>query len=323
VRYLYKRFEGYREASKGLPYIEERLFQVLKDPAAQDAAFRSQQIDIWESGGPTPSIADILKKELAGKIEMDEYASLNPQSFSANATKAPFNDVRVREAIYRIMNRQQYIELVEAGRGSIAPGLLPVGLKEYQLTSAQTEKYWKQDARAAKQLLDAAGFPYSKEVEMTTAPAPPRNPQCLEVFQQQASQVGIKTKLVPLPATEWLNQRLLPGNWETWISFAPAVDSPQTPLRLQHTNTLSVHAYNGLKDPQVDAMIEKSEVTLDKNERVKLVKDIQIALLDKYTPYFLMYTPTAYLPRWKRVKDFVLNIGDQGPLYQNEMWLDS
>ncbi|MGH2587667.1 MAG: ABC transporter substrate-binding protein [Dehalococcoidia bacterium] len=322
TRYLYKRFDGYREASRDLPYVDERLYQVLGDPTAQDAAFRSGQIDLWESGGPTPQTADLLKREMAGKIEMDEYPALTTISFSANATKPPFNDVRVREAIYRILNRQQYIDLVEAGRGSISTGLLAVGLKDFLLDTKQTEKFWKQDPKAAKQLLDAAGFPFDREFEVTTANAPPRNPQNLEVFQEQASQVGIKARLLPLPATEWLTQRLQTGNWDIWISFAPGAETPQTPLRLQHTNTNSVHVYNGLKDPQTDAMIEKAEVTVDRNERIKLVNEIQLALLEKYTPYFLMYTPTAYLPRWKHVMDYELSIGDAGPLYQAQVWLD-
>jgi peptide/nickel transport system substrate-binding protein len=322
VRYLYKRFDGYREASKGLPYVDEHLVFILKDPAAHDAAFRSQQIDLWESAGPTPSAAETLRKDLGSKIEIHEWPTLNAVTFSANATKPPFNDVRVREAFYRFINRQQIVELVESGKGSVPPGPLPTGQAEYQLTAAQTDKYFKQDAKAAKQLLEAAGFDFNKEIEMTTANQPPRNTQGMEVIQQQAVQAGVKLRLVPLPATEWLNQRLLPGNWETWYAFHPAWDTPQTALRLHHTNTLSLHRFNGLKDPAVDAMIDKSEVTVDKNERIKLVKEIQLALLEKYTPMILTHTPTGYLPRWNHVRDFELNIGNAGPLYQTQIWLD-
>src|SRR5688572_5676149 len=58
---------------------------------------------------------------------------------------------------------------------------------------------------------------------------------------------------------------------------------------LLKTNTGSVHKYNGLKDPATDAIIEQTEVTLDRNERIKLVKDTQIALLEKYTPFLITH----------------------------------
>jgi ABC-type transport system substrate-binding protein len=68
-------------------------------------------------------------------------------------------------------------------------------------------------------------------------------------------------------------------------------------------------------------MIDKSEQTLDKNERIKLVKDIQIALLEKYTPFFLTHNFKAYVARWKYVKDYEV-ITSSHVMPRAEMWLD-
>jgi peptide/nickel transport system substrate-binding protein len=318
TRYLYKRFDGYREASKGLPYIDEREVRILVDPASQEAAFRSEQLHVWRV--PIPTIADTLKKDLSGKIEMFEFLSTAIVTLSLNATKPPFNDARVREAIYRILNRQQYVELLEGGKGKVTPGPLPVPLTEYQLEASQTDKYFKQDARAAKQLLDAAGFPYDKELDMSTLTTP-RNNQGMEIFQQQASQVGIKVRLTPLPFADWIQQRVATGNWDAWYAGHPANDSPQPVLRLQHSKTYTQHVYNGLKDPAVDAMIDKSEQTLDRNERVKQVKDIQLALLDKYSPFILTHDYNDIWAHWKYIRNYELMVATQA-MYLTEMWLD-
>src|SRR5207247_2479883 len=108
-RYLYKRFDGYHEASKGLPYVEEREFTVIPDQAAQEAAFRSEQIHVWTV--PNVTLADPLKKDLGGKIEMDDYLALSMQTINANVGRPPWNDPRVREALYRVANRQQFVDL--------------------------------------------------------------------------------------------------------------------------------------------------------------------------------------------------------------------
>jgi len=318
VRYRYTRFAGFREAGKGLPYIDEREWRVIVDPAAAESAFRSEQAQIWTV--PLPRIADQVKKDLGGRIDMDEYLSLALVTLSANGTKPPWNDVRAREALYRLINRQQYLDLLDEGRGEVPRGTLPAGLTDYQLDPKQTERYFKQDPKAARQLLEAAGYDFNREVEMSAINLP-RNNQGMEIFQEQASQAGIKVQITPMPFAEWLQQKVFVGNWEAWYGGFPAYDSPHWPMRLQHTNTLTPHRYNGLKDPGLDAMIEKAEVTIDRNEHVKLVKEIQIALLEQYTPFIVTHGYTAYIARWKYVRDYELNPTAQ-PMYRTEMWLD-
>jgi peptide/nickel transport system substrate-binding protein len=318
VRYLYKRFEGYREAARGLPYIAEREWRVLTDAAAAEAAFRSEQLHIWTL--PVYSLADPIKRDMGSKIEMWDFLSLSMFTFSANATKPPWNDIRVREAVYRVLNRQQYVDLVEGGRGKVTPGLLSIGLTEYQLEPSQTDKYFRQDPRAGRQLLEAAGYDFNREVEMSTIVGV-RNEQGMEVFQQQAAQMGMKVRIQAMPFAQWATEKIVTGNWETWVSGHQSYDSPQVPLRFQHTNVYNTHVYNGLKDPAIDAMIDRSEQTLDRNARIKLVKDIQIALLEKYTPFIFTHNPTTYQARWKYVKDYEVNPSSQ-PMYRTEMWMD-
>ena len=323
VRYLYKRFANYHEASKGLPYIDQRLVLVIPDPAAQESAFRSGQVDaIGEmNGGIQPSsLADKLKQDMGSRIQVESYLSLSMLTWNGNVTKAPWSDARVREAMYRVVNRDQYLNLLEQGRGKVPPGPLPAGLTDYQLDPKQTDKYFQQDPKQAKQLLDAAGFPYDKEIEVLTINNT-RNNQGGEIYQQQLAQIGVKAKVVPLGIAEFLGQRISTGNWETFVAYWPGYDSPQIPLRLEHTITNHVHKYAGLKDPAIDKMIEQAEVTTDKDARVKLVKDIQIALLEKYTPMIYLENYNSYAALYSYVRDFQLNPATVA-MYRLEAWLD-
>jgi peptide/nickel transport system substrate-binding protein len=318
VRYLFRRYPGYREAGRGLPYIDEREYRVMIDPAAQEAAFRSEQIHVWDV---PPTLVDQLRKDLSAKVEVHELLSPSMFTVAANVTRPPWNDIRVREAIYRILDKQQFLELLEGGKGRAAIGTLSPALEEYQLDPKQVEKYFRQDPRAARQLLEAAGFDFSKEVEMSTNNQQ-RNNQGMEIFQQQASRAGIKVRTVSMPFAEWVQQKMFTGNWEMFYASWPAYDSPLAPLRLQHTNTNFIHRFTGLKDPETDRLIEKAEQTLDRAERVKLVKDIQIALLEKYTPFVPTHSPMVYIGRWKYVRDYEVSPPNSQALYRTEMWLD-
>ncbi|HEY7293917.1 MAG TPA: ABC transporter substrate-binding protein, partial [Dehalococcoidia bacterium] len=172
----------------------------------------------------------------------------------------------------------------------------------------------------AKQLLDAAGFDYNHEIEISTIDMP-QNDQGCQILQQQLSQAGVKSRVVPMPLAEWLSGRIVTGNWDTFVAYWPGYDSPQVPLRLQATETHHVHKYSGLKDPAIDKMIAQSEVTLDKDARIKLVKEIQLALLEKYTPMIYLQNNTTFQPRWKYVHDYEVTPATI-PMYRNEMWLD-
>jgi peptide/nickel transport system substrate-binding protein len=319
VRYRFKRFEGYHGASKGLPYIQERDIRIVTDPAAQEAAFRSEQSFAWANIQPN-TVADKIKQDLGAKIVMEESQTLSPFPLILNATKPPFNDVRVRQAVYRAVDRKQFLDLLDGGRGALPPGVLSIGLSEYQLTAAQTEKYWKQDAKEAKQLLDAAGYDYNKEYTMLTLNLP-KNNQGGEIFQQQMSKVGIKLTLrTPVTLGDW-HDNMEKGSFDTAYAAMPGYDSPQKVLRFQHSNSLSAYKYTGPRNPTIDAMIDKSEVTLDKNERIKQVKDIQLALLDVYTPFFLTHNFIFYTGVWKYVKEYEINPASHN-MPRVTMWLD-
>jgi len=318
VRYVYRRFDGFREATGNMPFIDERQVTTLIDQPAQEAAFRSEQLHVWAV--PNFSTLEPVRRDMGARIVVDEWPSLGMWTLALNGTKAPWNDVRVREAIYRLTNRQQYLDLISDGKGMVTPGTLSAGLSDYQLDPKETEKYWQQDPRAAKQLLDAAGFPYDKEVEMLVIQGG-LNPQAGEIFQQQVSQAGMKARVVQMPFAEWLGSRVTPGNWETWVASHPAYDTPQIALRQQHTTTNSGHRVSGLKDPEVDKLIERSEVTLDRNERIKQVKDIQIQLLEKYTPFMFLFSPTVFQARWNFVQDWENNPATN-PMYRVEAWMD-
>ena len=106
-----------------------------------------------------------------------------------------------------------------------------------------------------------------------------------------------------------------------YISGLPAWDAPQIPLRFNHTTTNFAQPFSGLKDSAIDKLIEKSEVELDKDARIKLVKDIQVQLLDKYTPYMNVYNYKAFTARYSYVKDYIVDPAGN-PNSQGQMWLD-
>jgi ABC-type transport system substrate-binding protein len=320
VSYTYKRFDGYRDAAKGLPWIDEHTVRCLSDPTAIEAAFRGGELDYF---GPSVTQAKQLQSDLGNKIAIDRYLGVSMQDMNSNPTRAPWTDARVRQAIYRILDRQQLLDLVYQGDGTLPWGVFAAGLEGWQLTQAETAKYWVHDLQAAKQLLTAAGFDFSKDYSMiTNGVAGTQLNQAALVVQQQLKAAGITSHLTVLATPEWFKAVQTTGDFDLNVSGQPAFDCPERPLRYHHTHSGGVVVYGGGRDPNIDAMIDKSEQTADPSARDKLIHDIQIALLDFYSIFIQFPTPYTYFARYNYVRNYELSkVSSAAPAYQTEAWI--
>lgn len=321
TRYLYRRNPTWREADKGRPYIDEREFFKSIDPVQQETMFRASQIHIFT---PTAGTVDRLAAELSNMADLYQVAGMAQVAFWLNMERDyPWQrDERIRKAFWRVMNRQQIADLVYSGKAVLPNGLIPAGVTaEYQLTPAETAEYQKFDAAEARQLLQAANWDFNSEWEITQRQAPV-NAQLAEVFQQQASQIGIKTRVTQTPFQEWLPNLMGNRRYQIVLEPSPADETPGRPIRFQHSTTNNQNSGFGLHDPAIDALIEKSEQTLDKNENIRLVKQVQLEAMKKYSSSRMIVTPQFLLLMNKKLKQYEVSALNN-IMYRTEAWFDS
>jgi peptide/nickel transport system substrate-binding protein len=231
----------------------------------------------------------------------------------------PWNDIRVREAFYRVTDREQWIALAYDSRGVVPAGIVAAALEAYQLNATDTEKYFKQDVAAAKQLLSAANYESGKEWEVVVSNTNPSNATAAEVWQQQLSQIGVKVRIVAMPNAQILPQKMAPGQFDFWVGQQPGGDTPARAMRNLHSNTNDQFNNVGLYDAAIDQLVEKSEITTDKEENIRLVKQIQQQALDKYTTSITAVTQQLAFFYNKRVQNLIVD-PLTGQDYQYDAW---
>ena len=74
--------------------------------------------------------------------------------FFMNTQKAPFNDVKVREAMAYAINKEAYIQVVMNGYGSVATSMVGEAVQHYKGNDP-----YSYDPEKAKELLKEAGYP--------------------------------------------------------------------------------------------------------------------------------------------------------------------
>lgn len=178
-----------------------------------------------------------VKEAQASGLNVTVSPSLSVRDVSINLNKAPFDNPKVVEAFRYAINRQQFIDAITAGTGSIVHQPFPPG---YLAFDPEVEKLWSYDPERAKKLLAEAGYaPGQLSIVITNSATADEGVG--ELLQSQLEKVGVKStiKLVPPGSSTWQS--------EVYLAKAPqlAIDGTigrESPVQ----NLLAVYGADGI-----------------------------------------------------------------------------
>jgi peptide/nickel transport system substrate-binding protein len=322
VQYDYERNPTFRDADRGLPYIDRVTRLILGDSTALETAFRGEQMTVHYA--PQPEIADRLIEDLGDQLTVVEFLTLTPVQATMSSHREWTQDIRNREAVFRLYDLQEYVDLILDGRGVPNTNLVQQGLTPYLLDESEVAPYRRHDAADARALFEATGFDFDAERELTTIQGggAGRNEIALQILQEQLRRVGIPNVTYKVAQVgDFLTNISGTGQFDFGIWANQASDVPQRMLRLNHTTTLTPHDSTNIRDPEVDALIEASEQEVDFEAHVNIVKDLQRTLLEKYAHTQLVWAAQERQLHWAYLHDF--EAARQTVAMQNtEAWMD-
>jgi peptide/nickel transport system substrate-binding protein len=179
---------------------------------------------------------------------------------------APFIDARVRQAMRLLVDRQQILDVVFGGHGTIGNDVFGIWAPEYDHFLPQRE----QDIGQAKSLLKAAGRD-GLTIQLVTAGVGQGTVMAARVFARQASQAGVTVNLrtvsvSKLYGTGYLKWALAQDYWYYNLYL------PQVALA-----TLSASPFNEthFRNPAYDALYRQAIATVDASKRTELAREMQ------------------------------------------------
>jgi peptide/nickel transport system substrate-binding protein len=256
---IFERYENYW--NQPLPYVDKVVLMEYDDITAQVNALLGGQVDTISL--ITSNEIDSLKSQ--GKsIVISPGGGMNP--FTMNTQVAPFNDVRVRQAMRLIIDRPQMLDLVFKGNGTLGNDVFSRWDPAYDTSIPQRT----QDLEQAKSLLKQAGQEGLK-VELVAADIAMGVVSSAQVFAEQAKGAGVTVNVRKTTVTDFFGPEYLkyPFAFDYWgfQYYLPQVQSellPTSPYWETHWD-----------DPRTQKLYKQALATPDEAQRTEICHEMQ------------------------------------------------
>ncbi|WP_345624308.1 ABC transporter substrate-binding protein [Streptomyces ziwulingensis] len=269
---------------KGKAKLAEIVVLLLKEDAARVGAITSGQVDVAElipanrlAGLRGRDGLDVTRKAIPGV----------PYTYYLNTTRAPFDDLRARQAVRHAIDFAGIVEGLFQGAYDRAWGPLTPSTPGYD---DSTVKAWAYSRSKAEALLDDLGYTgrdgagyRTRDGKRFTVEQPyvktfvSAQNHTFDVGVQDAlKQVGIEHKLVPLDSASSI-KRTSTGDYDIFAFGWQGSDPSALGTLYSSKRQFADGGANGSRahDDRLDGLLEQAEATTDAGRRLELYRAAQ------------------------------------------------
>lgn len=271
--------------NEGAPHIDTITFKIVPEEATRIGSVQSKQVLAAETVPPQNIAA--LKNDPNQQLLQANTVGL-PYTLFFNLRKAPWDDVKVRQAVQSAVDVESIVKTLYLGNYERAWSALSPGILGYD---ASLEGSINPDINKANQLLDEQGWVKGadgirekdgKKLALHYVDGSPNREKrndIAAIIQQQLKQVGIA---VEVEITKDI-ATVIYQNWDYDLYGNSQVNSdPNALYAFYHTSAEGERpTLSGLSDPKIDKLLEQGAVETDPDKRVDIYNQIQQYLIEQ------------------------------------------
>lgn len=303
---------------KGKPYIDALTYLVVTDPDVGATLFIEKKLDAISTTAQTgPRVKD-GRKDAVYKAQPQQgmlIFRMPPTIPDTQGYSPPYNDVRVREALVRALNKKEIYDLVYSGQGIPATGPMPPAYTAWALK----EDPAGHDLKKAQDLMKAAGLEDGFTEKFIWASSGPAADQVSEIMKQQLSKIKVNAELTPMETAAYYNL-VYQYKYGMASHNTTSTPDPDEALSAYYGRTSTYYKYDGSKNGIWDAIDAQSQ-ELDTAKRKQMVDDVQKKIVAEY-PVGFMYSQLLQQFIDPKVKNWFYSI-DGYNIRVEDLWLDA
>ena len=288
-------FWGYDATGRRLPYIDRIEFNFYPDAVARTTALRTGNVD-WIEYVPSSEVQSLRGDP---NVQVVGGLSANFRAIYINTAVAPFNNVKVRQAMAWAVDRKQIVDTALFGVGGVVATGTTIPPGNYYAMAKNV--YSKVDVDKGKQLMAEAGFANGVDAELYVTSTYDFLRTPAELVQAQLAKIGIRTKIVAADWSVYLPTVFQKHYTLTILGNSGQADPDDFLYNPFHTGVAS--NYLNYSDPQFDKLVEQGRAVSGDAQRRAIYQQAQQRLQDTVPMVFLFHS-TQYEAMRKNVRGY-------------------
>lgn len=245
-------------------YIE---YTFVPDAATRVMALQSGDVDVTVD---LTSAQDSIVESSSNLVAANGVA-LSNELIYFNCSKAPFDDIRVRQAIWDLIDVNACIAVAQNGKAAPTEAFLSPASTVYRPRPVDFVREVNVDE--AKQLLAEAGYADGFEVEILIEAV---DSSLAELISSQLAEAGIKVNISPVESIT-IQQKISDGDYAMALTLSFHSDPARVLNRFDSRLFYTSAGAGGFfyESEELDEMVDRAKASFDDEERLDAYGDIQ------------------------------------------------
>ena len=254
--------EAYEDYYRGAPSIKDVTFEVIPDQATQAIALQTGEVNFANIDSST-----LAQLQANDTITIAEVQNSSFTYVSMNLEKAPFDDVRVRQAINYAINRENLVSVCYDGEAEVNSNICSKDRFGY----SEDQPQYTYDPEKAEELLAEAGIetPYDLG-ELLVAE---QYSNIAAVIQSDLAAVGLNVTIGVQEFNSYIGN-LTSGNYGITV-LEMTLDGDSQMLEMAYGTEYIGTANNArYSDEEMDALFDEAQLETDQDARAEIFNEI-------------------------------------------------
>ncbi len=301
-------FEANPDYWGGAPKTPKVEFKIVPDNSARVVALEAGDLDMVQS---PLSPQDVTRLESEGKFAVERIPAAGYTYINLNCADPILSDVKVRQALSYLVNREDITSSIYKGIGQVAKGPIPPGMWAY----TDDLPSYDYDPDKAAQLLDEAGWKLGPDGKRTKDGQPlkltvrthsedPDRRQLIEVLQAELTNVGIEADTNAVDFATYFAD-IQAGKYQMgvigWLNLA----NPDQAMYRQFTVD-GAGNYGHCNNEEISNLIKEARATLDQEKAKELYAQAAKMIVENAFYIFVQYQEYINMHR-KDLQGLVMN----------------
>jgi peptide/nickel transport system substrate-binding protein len=274
--------------------IDGITISVLPDETAILASLRAGQTDFALLNDPL--VATMVPNE--PNLQLNRVANLAYNVLQLNPSRAPMDNLKVRQAMSCAIDRQAIVDAALAGEGKVTG---PLTMPAYA-QDPSTLFCYKQDVAKAKALMQEAGVDGFTATVIAATGEPPVAGSEAQVLQAQLAEIGVKLDIKMMELNVYVDA-WLKGDFDMAVALNGGRPDPYPMYNRYFTKDGNLLKVSNFVDDTLDTLMKEGQAETDPAKRVEIFHKFENHLVEQ-APWLWLSTSYGYTAQLKTVTGF-------------------